>query len=102
MTKVESKPQSRTAEKTTVGSKSLSTLKPSKLTKKSRLISLLSKDAGADITSISKKLGWLPHTTRAALSGLRKAGYEISSIKAGTGKPSKYRITSAPAEQLAQ
>ena len=78
---------------------------PSKVaakTKKARLINLLSTKAGADVTSISKKFGWLPHTTRAALSGLRKAGYEISSMKPGTGKPTKYRITGAPAEQVAQ
>ncbi len=102
MTKTTTKIRPKKSGRTTASRKSLSTLKPSKLTKKARLISLLSKNSGCDITSISKKLGWLPHTTRAALSGLRKAGYEISSIKAGTGKPSKYRITSAPAEQLAQ
>ncbi len=78
------------------------TSKPSNLTKKTRLIRLLSKHTGADITSISKRFGWLPHTTRAALSRLRKAGYEITSVKAGTGKPTKYRITSAPAEQSAR
>ena len=79
------------------------TSKPSNLTKKTRLIILLSKNTGSDITSISKRFGWLPHTTRAALSRLRKAGYdEITSVKAGTGKPTKYRITSAPAEQSAQ
>ncbi|MGR3290086.1 MAG: DUF3489 domain-containing protein [Paracoccaceae bacterium] len=62
---------------------------------------MLSKDAGSDITSISKKFDWQPHTTRAALSRLRKSGYEISSMKAGTGKPSKYHITDTPEEQSA-
>ena len=66
-----------------------------------RMISLLSKEAGADIASISKKFGWLPHTTR-ALTGLRKAGYEIASVKSGKGKPTKYHITSAPTGQSAQ
>lgn len=66
------------------------------VTKKAQLISLLSKDAGSDISNISKKFGWLPHTTRAALSRLRRAGYEIFSIKAGAGQPSRYRITGAP------
>ncbi len=78
------------------------TSKPSKLTKKTRLINLLSKNTGSDIASISKRFGWLPHTTRAALSRLRKAGYEITSVQAGTGKPTNYRITSAPEEQSAQ
>ena len=44
------------------------TSKLSNLTKKTRLIILLSKNSGSDITSISKRFGWLPHTTRAALS----------------------------------
>ena len=85
-----------------VDRKGLPPSKAATITKKSRLISLLSKKAGANITSISKKFGWLPHTTRAALSGLRKTGYEISSMKSGTGKTTKYHITSAPAEQSAQ
>ncbi|MEQ8928585.1 MAG: DUF3489 domain-containing protein [Silicimonas sp.] len=42
-------------------------------TKKEGLIQLLSHKAGADVATISEKLGWLPHTTRAALTGLRKA-----------------------------
>ncbi len=102
MTKTTTKIRPKKSRGTTASRKSLPTSKPSKLTKKSQLIRLLSKEAGSDIASISKKFSWLPHTTRAAMSGLRKAGFEISSIKAGTGKPSKYRITSAPTEQLAQ
>jgi hypothetical protein len=60
--------------------------------KKAQLIKLLSRKSGADAVAICAKFGWLPHTTRAALSGLRKAGYEITSIKAGNGKPTRYRI----------
>ncbi len=70
-----------------------------RLTKKARLINLLNKDSGADIGSLSKRLGWLPHTTRAALSGLRKSGYVITSAKPGNSKLRRYRITSLPAEQ---
>ena len=61
--------------------------------KKAQLIQMLSRKAGADVTAISEKLGWLPHTTRAALTGLRKAGYEISAEKPDNGKLSCYRIT---------
>lgn len=70
-----------------------------RVTKKAQLISLLSVDNGADVTSLCKKLGWLPHTTRAALTGLRKSGYEIQLVKPGDGKPSRYHITNAPVEQ---
>ena len=68
-------------------------------TTKAQLIQLLTRKAGADVATISEKLGWLPHTTRAALTGLRKSGFEISSEKRGTGKPSHYRITARPAEK---
>lgn len=63
-----------------------------KVTKKARLIALLSRKGGADVPSLSNALGWLPHTTRAALTGLRKSGYEITSVKPGNGKPSRYQI----------
>lgn len=69
------------------------------VTKKARLISLLSKDRGADVGGLSKRLGWLPHTTRAALSGLRKSGYVITSAKLGSCKLRRYHITSSPAGQ---
>jgi predicted ArsR family transcriptional regulator len=101
MTKAKLKPQSHTTSKMIVGGKHRVASRASMPTKKSQLIRLLSKEGGADAASISKKFGWLPHTTRATLSGLRKAGYEISSMKAGTGKPTRYRIMGAPEEQSA-
>ena len=67
-------------------------------TKKALLIQMLTRKAGADVATISEKLGWLPHTTRAALTGLRKAGFEISAEKTGQGKPFSYRITAQPAD----
>jgi predicted ArsR family transcriptional regulator len=70
-------------------------------TKKAQLIQMLSRKAGADVAAISDKLGWLPHTTRAALSGLRNSGYELASEKPGNGKPSRYRITGKPAADAA-
>jgi hypothetical protein len=71
-------------------------------TKKQQLIRMLSAKAGADITSLSQKLGWLPHTTRAALSGLKKAGHLIAVEKGAEGKPSRYRILPAPEASEAQ
>jgi hypothetical protein len=73
--------------------------RPTKMTKKAKLINLLSKDRGAEVGSLSKRLGWLPHTTRAALSKLRKSGYVITSAKSGNGKLTRYRITSLPVGQ---
>jgi len=70
-----------------------------KVTKRARLISLLSKDSGVDVNSLSKKLGWQTHSTRAAMSGLRKSGYEIKLIKSGNNKPSRHRISNASIAQ---
>ncbi len=73
-------------------------------TKKAHLIRMLSARAGADIATISGKLGWQTHTTRAAITGLRKAGYEIRVEKAEGGKPTRCRIIAErrPAEGDAQ
>ncbi len=46
-------------------------------TKKSRLIAKLQDPAGAPIADLCTELGWLPHTVRAALTGLRKAGHAV-------------------------
>jgi predicted transcriptional regulator len=67
-----------------------------RVTKKDQLIKLLRTKSGADIKVLSDKLGWQQHTTRAALTGLRKAGYEISAEKPAKGGMSKYRILSVP------
>lgn len=58
-----------------------------------QLIRLLSAKTGADVVAISQKLGWQVHTTRAAITGLRKAGHPIDHVKGANGKPGRYRIT---------
>jgi len=70
-------------------------------TKKAQLIQMLSRKTGADIVTISDKFGWLPHTTRAALTGLRKSGYKLDAEKPGSGKPLRYRIVNKPAVDAA-
>ena len=69
-----------------------------RVTKKDQLIKLLSSKSGREIKAISETLGWQHHTTRAALSGLRKAGYDLAVEKAKDGKLSRYRISSAPSQ----
>ena len=51
------------------------------LTKRLQLIGLLEREGGASTAELATTLGWLPHTTRAALTGLKKKGYVISSYK---------------------
>jgi biotin operon repressor len=48
-------------------------------TKSARLVKLLQHPDGASLDQLAKALGWLPHTTRAALTGLRKKGYAVTS-----------------------
>lgn len=62
--------------------------------KTDRLITMLQAEQGASIEEISSELGWLPHSTRAALTGLRKAGHDIERLKLDDG-PSRYRIGSS-------
>jgi len=73
------------------------TQQPKPKTKKAQLVQMLSRKSGADVAMISERFGWLPHTTRAALTGLRKTGFEVSAEKPGNGKPTCYRITAEPA-----
>ena len=66
------------------------------LTKKEQLIRMLCANAGADVSTMSKKLGWQLHTTRAAITRLRKAGYQIRLEKGENGRVRCYRIDAGP------
>lgn len=46
------------------------------------ILSLLVRPEGATLGQMVEATGWLPHTTRAALSGLKKKGHEVTSTKA--------------------
>ena len=50
---------------------------PPRTTKRAMLIGMLQRDEGASVEAIMNATGWLPHTTRAALTGLRKAGHDL-------------------------
>lgn len=45
------------------------------------LANMLVRDEGATLNQVIAVTGWLPHTTRAAMTGLRKKGYVIDSDK---------------------
>jgi biotin operon repressor len=51
--------------------------------KRDRLIELLAADTGATIEILTQELGWLAHTVRAAISGLRKRGVTVETIRDG-------------------
>ncbi|MGO9432611.1 DUF3489 domain-containing protein [Rhodoblastus sp.] len=65
-------------------------------TKQAQLIEMLSARKGATLDALVEATGWLPHTTRAALTGLRKRGFSIERTR-DEGSASVYRIVAAPA-----
>ena len=67
---------------------------PPRETKAAILRKLLSRKAGADLAALQSAMGWQPHSVRAALSGLRKAGHTIQRTNpAKPGGTATYRIT---------
>ena len=60
-------------------------------TKKAKVIGLLGRADGASIDDICALTGWLAHTTRAALTGLRKDGMVIEMVRR-EGGVTHYRI----------
>jgi hypothetical protein len=61
------------------------------------VIEHLQRADGATLIDLTQATGWLPHTTRAALTGLRKRGYAVIRERIGAGD-SVYRISDAPAD----
>ena len=64
------------------------------------MIALLSRQEGARIEELISATGWLAHTTRAALTGLRKRGYAIQRARSEQGD-SLYRIAASAGPALA-
>ena len=58
--------------------------------KLSAVFALLARDQGATIADITGATGWLPHTARAALTGLRKNGHMIA--RASVDGVTTYRV----------
>lgn len=74
---------------------------PRPTSKLGRILIVLAADAGAAIGEMTAATGWLQHTTRAALTGLRHRGYELSLTRKERDGASVYRIVS-PGEEAAQ
>jgi hypothetical protein len=61
-------------------------------TKQALILSLLNRERGATLDELVVATGWLPHTARAALTGLRQKGHAITRTKREDGC-SAYWIT---------
>ncbi|MFZ0600936.1 MAG: DUF3489 domain-containing protein [Roseiarcus sp.] len=69
---------------------------PREGSKLAALVGLLRREGGATIDQLAAAMGWLPHTTRAALTGLRKRGFGIDRRKAKEERAGAYIIVDAP------
>ena len=64
-------------------------------TKIARVIARLTAADGATVPDLAAMTGWLPHTTRAALTGLRRRGFTLVR-EPDTDGPSVYYIRGTP------
>lgn len=69
--------------------------KAARVTKQSLLINMLGREGGVSLTAIVEATGWQSHTSRAALTGLRKKGHTIERFR--SADETTYRIVAAPA-----
>ena len=70
---------------------------PRQGTKIAGVIALLHRDQGAKLDELIAATGWLPHTARAALTGLRHRGYDVRLERGEKGRASVYRAFATPA-----
>lgn len=71
----------------------------SKPTRKEALIAALSKRKPQTIAALAEALNIQPHSVRAAISGLRKAGYEIDTIRSPSGGSARYHLVAREAAE---
>jgi hypothetical protein len=73
-------------------------LAPRSGSKLADVLARLSAEAGATIGELMTATGWLEHTTRAALTGLRRRGYTLSLTRRERDGASVYRISAIGGE----
>jgi len=87
----QSKPPSESADLPTANVPGAGADRPRASTKRALLIGMLERPDGASVAELGQRLGWLPHTVRAAITGLRHAGREVTRSKDAEGQ-SVYRL----------
>jgi hypothetical protein len=106
-----SKPAATTSEgddrgRTEICNASTKTSAPRAGTKIADVVNLVQRDCGATLEELVAATGWLPHTARAALTGLRKRGFAVSIDRSDKTRGGAYRIIcderSEPADDAAQ
>jgi DNA-binding MarR family transcriptional regulator len=69
-------------------------------TKLAQVVASLQQDRGASIAELIVLTGWLPHTTRAALTGLRKRGFVTAIDRSDKERGSVYRVERNPIAEV--
>jgi predicted ArsR family transcriptional regulator len=64
-------------------------------TKAAQVIKLLARSRGATLADLTTATGWQPHTVRAHLTRLRKAGHTLERLERKTG-PDAYHLVGKP------
>jgi len=85
-------PDSKNSPETSDHGTNASEAPPREGSKLASVIALLRRSEGAIIDVLTKATGWLPHTTRAAITGVRKRGYSGVLDRGGEGA-SVYRLS---------
>ena len=89
-----------TSARTDMGARSVGGAnQPPASTKRAKLIAMLERPEGASVAEIGKRLGWLPHTVRAAITGLRQAGREVTRSKDADDRSIYWLAPVEPASQ---
>jgi hypothetical protein len=70
---------------------------PREGTKIARVLFLLHRDQGATLDELIVATGWLPHTARAALTGLRHRGYDVRLRRDDNDRAPAYRVVAVGA-----
>jgi Protein of unknown function (DUF3489) len=73
---------------------------PRRGSKLASVMALLCRPEGATIGVLTKATGWLPHTTRAAITGVRKRGYSVVLDRSEEGA-SVYRLSNPQKSEVA-
>jgi hypothetical protein len=69
---------------------------PKPMTKTALVLSQLQRPEGATLAQLVEATGWLPHTTRAALTGLKKKGHVVQ--RTSVDGESRYTIVPVASE----
>lgn len=63
-------------------------------TKKEKVLALLRREGGTTLDEVVETTGWLPHSTRAVFTGLRKKGFMLERTR--TDGVTRYAISAEP------